>query len=90
MRSGNIHHLRHAVKGPRRPSLSPAIAEELQSATHEAAMHGDCEALGVLIEAGATLTSLNVHGETLLLQTVASRNAKAVEMILGHGFQVRM
>ena len=54
---------------------------------HIAAVWGDCEAIEILIKAGAEINQKGEHGFTPLLETVAQGNLEAVKVLVKHGAQ---
>jgi uncharacterized protein len=54
---------------------------------HVVAVNGDCEAIRVLVEAGALIDQKGEHGFTPLMEAVAQGNDEAVELLISLGAQ---
>lgn len=52
---------------------------------HVAAVSGDCEAIQMLVAAGARLEQQGEHGYTPLMEAVAQGNAEAAELLISFG-----
>ena len=54
---------------------------------HVAAVWGDCEAIKMLVEAGANLNEKGEHGFTPLFEAVAQNHLEAVKLLIELGAQ---
>ena len=52
---------------------------------HVAAVWGDCEAIKMLVDAGAEVNQKGEHGFTPLMEAVAQSHAEAVKLLVGLG-----
>ena len=52
---------------------------------HVAAIWGDCEAIEVLLDAGADINAKGEHGHTPLMEAVSQGHVRAVELLVNRG-----